>query len=218
MRNGDREGKALGGGNRAAQSRQRVWAASAERVGHFGLLSLPSPCLPSQGVDRWLNQHLTPPLLYSPAWRAQSELRGHPRRAPPPAWPASCPFPGSTGQRIPGKTTTWVCPAQPSIWGVPPTRARGPETCVEGRCGQSKEGQRKTMGREEESWTQTKRERGTKQEEGGERRGARKNNCAGSRGGGSWPGGAGPGPGPSPCCPAWPSPQHGAAASLRALP
>lgn len=150
MRNGDREGKLLAWWrSQSGPIELASGPASAESVGHFGLQSLPSPCLPSQGVDRWLNQSLTPLPLYSPAWRGQSELRGHPRRAPPPAWPASCPFPGSTGQRIPGKTTTWVC-----IWGCPPQEPEG-----------LKPARREAVVRarkdsEEQGWSKTKRGRG----------------------------------------------------------
>lgn len=95
------------------ETRQQV--ASGER-GRPLPTSSPSRA-PDPDLRAWTDgsdQSLTP--LYSPSLEGPERTSGTPQEAPPscPSQPAA-PSLAATGGLIPGKTSTWVCPAQPGV-------------------------------------------------------------------------------------------------------
>lgn len=97
---------------------EETWGpvASGGKGPLFAQAPLPPEFLPPvSGRGQMVQTKVCPPCAL-PAWRGQPELGGLPRRAPPsrPGQPAA-PSLAATGQQLPGKSATWVCPAQPDV-------------------------------------------------------------------------------------------------------
>lgn len=162
------------------------------------LISLPSSCLPSQGVDRWLNQSLTPLSVLS-SLEGPERAPGTPQEGTSSRLASQLPLPWQHWAEGPRENYHLGLPCTAQHLGVSRMRVRGPvrtDAVVRAR-------KNRDHGEGGTEMDQTKMERGRRQE--GEK-GTIKNSCAGSREGGSWPGGAGardpahvaqPGPAPS---------------------
>lgn len=156
------------------------------RVSFFGTHLPPQPLPPIPGCGQMAQPESDPPLCTLQPGGARVSSGDTPGgHLLPPGQPAA-PSLAALGRGSQGKLPPGSALHSPASGGVPNKNQR---TCEKGHCGQSKEEQG-PLGREEQRWTKTKMERGTRQE-GEKRRGTIKNSCAGSRGG-SWPGGAGP--------------------------
>lgn len=105
----------------------------------MGLISLPSPCLLSQGVDRWLNQSLTPPLSVLSSLEGPESAPGTPQEGTSSRLASQLPLPWQHWAEGPREKYHLGLPCTAQHLGGVPNKSQ--RTCEEGHCGQSKEEQ-----------------------------------------------------------------------------
>lgn len=149
MRSGGRDGGNVLEGCRVPRLKQRKSEGQQQPLkrgggASLGLTSLPSPCLPSQGVDRWLNQSVTPPLCTLQPGGARVSSGDTPGgHLLPPGQPAA-PSLAALGRGSQGKLPPGSALHSPASGGI---LNKSQRTCEEEHCGQSKEVQELWGGR-----------------------------------------------------------------------